>query len=70
MSWLNFDTDPPTPMGMEDGEPTPLFNARALKCSQCNQWYISYTWGESNKPLYCSPGCTLIRNEDQSRGQS
>jgi hypothetical protein len=60
MSWINFDTDPPTPMEMEDGEPTPLVHAQALKCSECNQWYIHYT-GDS--ALLCSPGCAMVHNE-------
>ena len=69
MSWINFDTNPPTPMGMEDGEPTPLVHAQALKCSECNQWYIS-DLGESKGPLFCSPGCTMIRNERLAREKS
>ncbi len=67
MSWINFDTDPPSPMGMEDGEPTPLWKAQALKCSECNQWYFRYQ-GESE--LSCSPGCAMVRGERLAREKS
>lgn len=67
MPWLNHDTDPPTPMGIKDGEPTPLWNACARRCSQCKEWYISYN---ANGPTFCSPGCAMIWNEEEAQGKS
>lgn len=70
MSWLDFDTDPPTPMGMEDGEPAPLWNACALQCAQCKKWYISYDRSDQKGPIFCSPGCAMTWNEEKAQGKS
>lgn len=70
MPWLNFDTDPPTPMVMEDGAPTPLVNACALICSQCKEWYISYDGSDQKGPIFCSPGCAMSWNEERTQGNS
>lgn len=67
MPWLNFDTDPPTPMGIEDGEPTPLWNRYALRCLRCKKWYISDPLGNEN---FCSPGCAIAWNEEKIQGKA